>query len=350
MSSGRPLVSVCMITYNHEAFIAEAIESILMQECNFKIELIIADDNSPDNTESVIDQLKRDHPNADRIKYTKHIVNKGMMKNFLWALEECRGKYIAFCEGDDYWISPLKLQEQVDFLEANKDYGLIHTDYYKFHQKNKKYERNSVLKIRNVAAKSTFHDLLIESNIHTATVCLRKDILKCFLEDVYPEAKNTMLGDYQIWLYFSHHSKIKYLPLKMAVYRILENSASNRKNRLKGLEALKSIHDVRYYFINKYGCKEEVKRVIDNQFLMIYLLHEINVGYDLKDYNLVKKCLSKKNEKGIPVTFLDRIKLLSTKHLVVWRFSLIILSFKRFLSQFSNKYIRKIPEEKSSIL
>ena len=83
---------------------------------------------------------------------------------------------------------------------------------------------------------------------------------------------------------------------------------------------------------------------------MIYLLHEINVGYDLKDYNLVKKCLSKKNEKGIPVTFLDRIKLLSTKHLVVWRFSLIILSFKRFLSQFSNKYIRKIPEEKSSIL
>ena len=115
-------VSVCMITYNHEKYIKQAIEGVLMQECNFDVELIIADDCSLDNTYKIIVDMQQKHANGSWIQYTKHTVNKGMMPNFIWALDQCQSKYIAICEGDDYWTDPLKLQKQVDFLEANQDF------------------------------------------------------------------------------------------------------------------------------------------------------------------------------------------------------------------------------------
>src|SRR5690554_4287581 len=117
-------VSVAMISYNHENYIKEAIEGVLMQKCNFNVELIVAEDNSPDNTEAVVLDLIKNHKNGHWIKYVKHSTNKGMMPNFIWTLNECKGKYIAICEGDDYWTNPHKLQKQIDFLEANEDYAL----------------------------------------------------------------------------------------------------------------------------------------------------------------------------------------------------------------------------------
>ena len=116
-------VSVIMITYKHEQFIAKAIEGVLMQKCDFEVELIIADDCSPDKTEEKVFQIIKNHPKNSWIKYTKHKTNKGMISNFNWALNQCKGKYIALCEGDDYWTDPLKLQKQVDFLEANEEYS-----------------------------------------------------------------------------------------------------------------------------------------------------------------------------------------------------------------------------------
>jgi glycosyltransferase involved in cell wall biosynthesis len=117
-------VSVIMITYKHEQFIAKAIEGVLMQKCDFEVELIIADDCSPDKTEEKVFQIIKNHPKNSWIKYTKHKTNKGMISNFNWALNQCKGKYIAMCEGDDYWTDPLKLQKQVDFLEKTRNIQL----------------------------------------------------------------------------------------------------------------------------------------------------------------------------------------------------------------------------------
>lgn len=123
----KPLVSVVMITYGHEKYIKKAIEGVLMQKCNFKFELIISNDCSPDNTNNIVNEnLLFDNKNI--IKYTRHEHNMGMMNNFLWTLNQCKGNYVALCEGDDYWTDPLKLQKQVDFLESNLDYVLC------FHQ------------------------------------------------------------------------------------------------------------------------------------------------------------------------------------------------------------------------
>jgi glycosyltransferase involved in cell wall biosynthesis len=117
-------ISVIMITYAHDKFIREAIEGVMIQEVDFPLELIVADDCSPDETESVIREIIENHPKSDIVKYTRHAVNKGMISNFTWALEQCKGDYIALCEGDDYWTDPLKLQKQVDFLENNQNYIL----------------------------------------------------------------------------------------------------------------------------------------------------------------------------------------------------------------------------------
>ena len=114
-----PMVSVVMITYGHEDYIAEAIEGVLRQVVDFPVELIIADDCSADNTESIVQGFIQNHPNGHWINYTKHEKNKGMIPNFLWALEKAEGEFVALCDGDDYWTSSNKLQIQVNFLVKN---------------------------------------------------------------------------------------------------------------------------------------------------------------------------------------------------------------------------------------
>lgn len=126
--NSTPLVSVCMISYGHDAFIKQAIEGVLSQETSFDFELIIADDCSPDDTEKVITTILNEHPKAKQVTYIRHDKNLGMYKNFLFALDACKCTYIALCEGDDYWTDVNKLQKQVDFLEVNWDYEVCFTN------------------------------------------------------------------------------------------------------------------------------------------------------------------------------------------------------------------------------
>ena len=123
-TSQLPMVSVVMITYNHERYILQAIESVFMQQVNFPLELIIADDHSSDNTPQVVQSFIDTHSTRHLIRYTYHTPNKGMSPNFAWALQQASGKYIALLEGDDFWTDPHKLQKQVDFLEQHDEFVL----------------------------------------------------------------------------------------------------------------------------------------------------------------------------------------------------------------------------------
>lgn len=123
-SQGEFLTSVVMITYNHEVHIAQAIESVLSQNFDSPLELIISNDRSPDDTERIVLDIINSHPRGNIIKYTKHERNLGMSSNFFWSLNQAKGKYVALCEGDDSWTDPNKLQKQIDFLEENNEYGL----------------------------------------------------------------------------------------------------------------------------------------------------------------------------------------------------------------------------------
>ncbi|WEK21280.1 MAG: glycosyltransferase [Candidatus Pedobacter colombiensis] len=120
MYNDEIIVSVCCITYNHEKYIAAAIESFLMQETEFRYEILIGDDCSTDNTRKIIEMYCERYPG--RIRLISPSRNLGGIRNQIALVNRANGKYIAMCDGDDFWTDPFKLQKQVDFLEANPDY------------------------------------------------------------------------------------------------------------------------------------------------------------------------------------------------------------------------------------
>lgn len=122
MKEQRPTVSVCCITYNHEQFLAEAIESVLMQVTNFEVEMVIGEDCSTDGTRAIAQEYERRFPG--RIRVLTPSVNLGIMPNLRATINECQGEYIALLEGDDYWTDTAKLQRQVEVLQANKQCAL----------------------------------------------------------------------------------------------------------------------------------------------------------------------------------------------------------------------------------
>ena len=130
-----PLVSIWCITYNQENFIEECLNSFIMQKVNFPIEIVISIDCSTDSTQNIIDEFKSKYPTI--IKDVSPKTNIGVVNNFWNAFNSCKGKYIALCEGDDFWTDESKLQKQIDFLESNPDFTLC------FHGVRVFYEDNS---------------------------------------------------------------------------------------------------------------------------------------------------------------------------------------------------------------
>lgn len=120
MDNNEIIVSVCCITYNHEKYIADAIESFLMQKTEFQYEILIGDDCSTDDTRRIIEMYCEKYPG--RIRLISPSKNLGGIRNQIALMNRANGKYIAMCDGDDFWTNPFKLQKQVDFLEANPDY------------------------------------------------------------------------------------------------------------------------------------------------------------------------------------------------------------------------------------
>ena len=116
------LLSVYIITYNHERYIAQAIDSVLMQKTNFEFEIVIGEDSSTDNTRDIIQSYISRYP--DKIRLITSNKNVGAGRNAVRTLKACKGKYIASLEGDDYWITKDKLQKQVDILEQHSNYSM----------------------------------------------------------------------------------------------------------------------------------------------------------------------------------------------------------------------------------
>ena len=119
MEEKRPMVSVVVLTYNHEKYIKQALDSILMQKVNFDYEILIGDDASTDNTVKILEEYQNKYPNVIKLFLNK--TNLGATQNAYNVLMNVKGRYLATCEGDDYWTDVNKLQIQVDYLEKNKD-------------------------------------------------------------------------------------------------------------------------------------------------------------------------------------------------------------------------------------
>ena len=130
MTEWRPTVSICCITYNHEQYIAQAIESVLMQQTDFEIELLIGEDCSTDSTRALAQQYEKRYPK--RVRVLTPSTNIGIMRNLIATMSACTGEYIAIVDGDDYWTDITKLQRQVDALRANPDCAFCFHDAESF--------------------------------------------------------------------------------------------------------------------------------------------------------------------------------------------------------------------------
>lgn len=220
MKGRKILISVCMITYNHELFIEEAIKGVLDQIVDFGIELVISDDRSSDGTSDIINKVIKSHKNGDWVKYHQQAENKGIIPNFVWTLKACSGEFIAICEGDDYWIDNLKLKRQLKEVVDNSELAGC------FHLAKVKYEGkpylDGIFKV-NVPDLLYTEDLIAtSSSIHTATILFRKEAL------VFPDwYEKTLSGDFALTSIISSYGPLKKIPEIMSVYRVHQGGITN---------------------------------------------------------------------------------------------------------------------------
>lgn len=221
----QPTLSVFMLAYNHEPYIAQAIQSILDQRTTLDFELVIGEDCSTDRTRAIILEFKAKYP--EKIRVIENTTNVGMHENFLRTLFSCRGKYLCICEGDDYWNNPDKLNLQYRFLEANPAYVLVCGNHTRYIQNTGQFERGN-------PASEPDHDIAFEKLIRfncitTATIMFR-NVLK--REDFAPDFFSIISCDWYLYMKLLSHGKIRYVNNNLAVYRINEGSINGRTNRL----------------------------------------------------------------------------------------------------------------------
>ncbi len=225
MKDNELLVSIRCITYNHEPYIRQCLEGFVMQKANFRFEAIVHDDASTDGTADIIREYAEKYP--DIIKpiyetenqYSKH---DGSIRRIMD--EHMHGKYIAICEGDDYWTDPLKLQKQVDFLEAHPDYSLC------FHNATVHYEKGD--KTDQVFAdyetgEFTRKQLCENWLAPTASFVYRKNILESELYNIVSISKKLMYGDLPLIICASYYGKIWGFNETMSIYRKQPGGAMN---------------------------------------------------------------------------------------------------------------------------
>lgn len=248
MNTDNLIVSICVITYGHEKYIAQTIDGILMQEVDFDYELIISNDCSPDSTDEVVESYIKDHPKGNKIKYFSHKKNIGAYNNFVFSVQNAKGKYIALCEGDDYWIDSLKLQRQVDFLEANTDFSMCFTDYLVLSENTNTLTYPNLSKKFGVKSSFTKYDIILNNFIPTLTVMFKKEteVLKYLNENFFP-------SDWFLHVLNSKYGKIKFLNMESAVYRIHDGGVcSSVSPLLNNQKYLKSIDLFRKQFKNDH--------------------------------------------------------------------------------------------------
>jgi glycosyltransferase involved in cell wall biosynthesis len=208
---GTVKLSVAMITYNHESFIGQALESVLAQRVNFDYEIVVGEDCSTDGTRAILMDFCRRYP--ERIVPLLHDRNIGALRNFQATLAACRGQYLAIVEGDDYWTCQRKLQTQVDFLDEHPDYAIC------FHRARTRDEtasaRTDVLP-RCPAGTYTIEDLIAFNLIPTCTVMYRRASVGP-LPNWFLDLK---LGDWPLHILVARFGKIRLMDEVMAVYRM----------------------------------------------------------------------------------------------------------------------------------
>lgn len=247
--SNNILVSVCCITFNHEKFISLTLDGFLAQKTNFEVEFLINDDCSQDKTTAILKEYEHRFPGVFNITYqTENQFSKGFKPFTHLLFPKVKGKYIALCEGDDYWTDPLKLQKQVGFLNENKDYSFC------FH-------RCKIVDENNYELESDFFSHLTEKDfsgveilekwsIPTASVMFHS----IYRHQITERANNNSyyFGDTPMFLTLIEHGKAHCLGDFMSVYRVHKGGISKDTSPMKIIRWYNDLKNLMSDFDGKY--------------------------------------------------------------------------------------------------
>ena len=323
----EPLVSTHMTTYNHAPYIAEAIEGVLQQKTNFPFELVIGEDCSTDGTREIVFEYQKKYP--DIIRVVTSDKNVGGKKNSYRTMKACRGRYIAFCEGDDYWHHPEKLQKQVNYMESHPECGLVYSSYDVYDVESKK-EIKDFLKCGSweIPKNPSISDFVVPRDkvwvgSATCTVMVRRTLYEQIIEsDRYlHQGEQFLMGDTQLWAELSLISEVSYIPESLATYRILPESASRSKDLKKSLRFWQSAYEMRLYLCDKHKLSEDIRRKVESawcDFSLKLAFYERNAKLALevkkkKQTFTCKEWLRYFGAKYLVVNYLCRIEALPRK-------------------------------------
>lgn len=227
----NPLVTVACITYNHGKYVRECLNGILKQKCSFEVEIIVHDDKSTDGTREIIEEYKNAYPNIILILQNENQYSKGKKPLIDFILPRAKGRYMAFCEGDDYWTDPNKLQNQADFLESNSDFSFC------THLVNRVDEDGGLLKVSELKGEN----IIFEKNQTLHQYFPPVSLMFRNLEIPYTqELKSVINGDAVLIGLLSLHGKAAILDFIGAVYRIHQSGVYSSKSYYK--KQVSSIH------------------------------------------------------------------------------------------------------------
>lgn len=308
----KPLVVIRCATYNHEPFIRDALEGFVMQKTDFPFVAIIHDDASTDGTAVILREYAERYPQIilpifeEENQYSKH---DGSIRRIMNAACEISGaKYIALCEGDDYWTNEHKLQKQVDFLESHPDYSLV------FHNAVKHWEDNShpdVLMVSYSSGDLTPLQLYLPLQIPTASFVFKREVLT---SDIYIQSisiPKPAFGDLQITIASGFYGKIYYMSECMGVYRKLPTGATSNFDvnpwpHIRTRLALsRTIYGSEYISIDKRyassyfipALKKIFKHFPDNLILIFHILWNAPIE-SLKEFKWIGRSIKYKIKKN----------------------------------------------------
>lgn len=265
------LVSISCTTFNHEKYIEKALCGFLMQRVTFQYEILIHDDASVDNTVNIIKKYEKLYPDIIKPIYqSENQWSKGVCITQTYQYPRARGKYIAICEGDDYWIDPLKLQKQVNYLEEHQECSFCCHNAFVLRSDRAVTIFNDIFEERDLSLR----EIMIKWIIPTASFVLRKEVLIN-----YPEwTKEIYSGDLTMSLIATTFGTIHFFPDIMSVYRYNVNNSSFSTIYRKQSEFIHSQHILLYNLFNKYTNYQH-KEVIENVIKEKDLLFNFQLSY-----------------------------------------------------------------------
>lgn len=278
-------VSILCLVYNHEKYLRKCLDGFVMQQCDFEYEVLIHDDASTDNSAEIIKEYEQKYPNIIKPIYqTENQHSKGIKITKTYQKPRIKGEYIAWCEGDDFWIDPLKLQKQVKFLDNNPEYSAcLHRSTVFDLSSKKSYFIPDIKNDREYTLEEIVKGggSLFSTNSIVLRSKLYLDMPECFVAKGF--------GDYQLYLYSAICGKVLCLADNMSQYNYgttgswTERVWNNPKNRIAFLtEQIRMLKAVNEYYEYKYTQVFEYK--INESEFQIHLTNNDKESMKLKKY------------------------------------------------------------------